>query len=263
MTTWDVENPGNTLGYVALSTPVSTQIKELLFFLLSSFLSSEASKDVERLLRLTKKGLFQTKGPGCFQWRLRQLRPLPITCQKSDVRLYQRDICFLIDQNLPEAEASSRLRHRLVAHDTGSWSVSPNCHDDWQPTNELHRLPVDHSNFSTRSLKFCLLDCVSGMDWGLASTSTNRAENVSESHYELWNLKRISRSIILHDSTTITTTLRENKQDDEPTNHSRISSNYVILPGAKKDTTKLWQLSNDEIFERWYYRDNNKGSDSS
>jgi hypothetical protein len=32
------------------------------------------------------------------------------------------------------------------------FNVSTNCHADWQPTNELHRLPVGHSYFSTQSL---------------------------------------------------------------------------------------------------------------
>jgi hypothetical protein len=66
------------------------------------------------------------------------------------------------------ARSFGTWRRRLVYYFTTQvLKVSPNCHYDWQTTNELRRQPFDHTKLSTRCMMLCLLDSVSGMGWGL------------------------------------------------------------------------------------------------
>jgi hypothetical protein len=87
-----------------------------------------------------------TNGTGFFEER--QLRPnLPtsiiLCCVRRPVSEAPRKI-YRVTKILLKGTDLCR-RQRL-------FNVSTNCHADWQPTNELHRLPVGHSYFSTQSL---------------------------------------------------------------------------------------------------------------
>jgi hypothetical protein len=75
----------------------------------------------------------------------------------------------------------------------GLVKVSPNCHVDWQPTNELHRPLVGHSNLA-RSRQ-CLLDSISGLVGDAVHKHGPESENMTHPHSFTYDERRESSRI--------------------------------------------------------------------
>jgi hypothetical protein len=180
---------------------------------------------VERLLRPTR--------------RLWQLRPLPNMCQKSDVRLYQRD----------RVDVLCTWWHRHVAHDTGSW--------------KFHRTAILTGNRQTN----CIDSLLATQTWAPGAWSCvclikflawvgdfyeheSIEQKMRHSHH-LCHMMEIEKEF----STKYFTTRprargpcwKTSKMTAKPTDNNHTSSiDWNNITRSNKEAIKLWQCSNGD-----------------